>query len=91
MNPKEKAIFDRIEHLEDVIIKAREYLETGKHADWNGFRPLFVAKVRGGKVLPPHKDWVKKVFHPSQEKALMKNQRVLEKLAQKKKDRRATP
>jgi hypothetical protein len=82
MNSKEKAILERIEHLEDAMTKAREYLERGKHADWHGFRPLFADKVRNGKVLPPHKDWVKNVFLPSQEKALIRNQRLLEKLTQ---------
>lgn len=44
MNAKRKAILDRIESLEDAIARAREYLECGKHADWRGFRPLFVRK-----------------------------------------------
>ena len=64
MNSKEKAILERIEHLEDAIAKGREFLESGKHADWHGFRPWFVHKVRDGKVLPPHKDWIKNVFLP---------------------------
>ena len=82
MNSKEKAVLDRITHLEDAIAKARAYLETGEHADWHGFRPFFKDKVRGGKVLPPHKDWVKNVFLPSVEMALRKNERILERLAQ---------
>ncbi len=82
MNSKETAILDRIKHLEDAIAKAREFLESDTHAHWHGFRPLFTDKVRDGKVLPPHKDWVKNVFLPSQEKALRKNQRILEKLSQ---------
>jgi hypothetical protein len=90
MNLKEKAVLDRIEHIEDAIAKAHEYLEVGDNADWHGFRPLFVDKGRDGDVLPPHKDWVKNVFLPSQEKALMENQRVLETLNQKRKDRRTS-
>src|SRR5947209_3675346 len=44
MNAKRKAVLDRIESLEKAISKAREYLETGKHAHWSGFRPLFDRK-----------------------------------------------
>jgi len=47
MNSKEKAILDRIKHLEDAIAKGREFLETGKHADWHGFRPMFVTEGVG--------------------------------------------
>ncbi len=82
MNAKVKSILDRIKHIEDAISKAREYLETGAHAHWHGFRPLFVDKVKDGEVLPPHKDWVKNVFLPSREKALRENQRLLERLSQ---------
>ncbi len=78
MNSKQKAILDRIKHLEDAIVKGREYLENGKHAHWHGFRPLFVDKFRDGKMLPPHKDWVKNVFLPRHERALGKAQKTLE-------------
>jgi hypothetical protein len=81
MNPKKKAVLDRIKHLEDAITKAQEYLESGAHAHWHGFRPLFADKVRDGKELPPHNDWVKNVFLPRQERALRKAERVLEKLS----------
>jgi len=91
MNSKEKAILDRIKHLEDAISKAREYLETGAHADWSGFRPWFVEKVRDGKVLPPHKDWVKNVFLPRCEKALARAEKTLERLALAEKDRERNP
>ncbi len=80
MNSKRKAVLDRIKRLEEAITKAQEYLESGKHADWHGFRPLFNVKVRGGKILPPHKDWVKNVFLPRRERALKHSQKVLEKL-----------
>lgn len=80
INPKQKAILDRIKNLEEAIGKGREYLESGAHADWIGFRPLFVPKVRDGKPLPPHKDWVKNVFLPDSEKALREAERALERL-----------
>lgn len=80
MNSKKKAILDRIKHLEDAITKGREYLESRKHAHWHGFRPLFVDKVRDGKILPPHKDWIRNVFLPRSERALKKAQETLDKL-----------
>jgi len=81
MNAKKKAILDRIEHLEDAITKGGEYLESGDHAHWHGFRPLFDAKVQDGKTLPPHRDWVKNVFLPRHEKAIEKERRKLEGLS----------
>lgn len=80
MNLKTKAVLDRIKHLEEAIAKGRDYLESGKHAQWHGFRALFAVKVRNGKTLPPHKDWVKNVFPPRQEKALREAQRTLDEL-----------
>ena len=80
MNPKKKAVLDRIKYLEEAITQGREYLESGKHAHWHGFRPLFNSKVRDGKDLPPHKDWVKNVFLPRCERALRYAEGVLEKL-----------
>jgi hypothetical protein len=80
MNSKKKAILDRIKHLEDAIAKGREYLVSGKHAHWHGFRPLFVDKVRDGEILPPHKDWVKNVFLPRREMDLREAQEKLERL-----------
>ena len=80
MNSKTKAILDRIKHLEEAIAKGREYLKSEKHAHWHGFRPLFVVKVKDGETSPPHRDWVKNVFLPRQEKALKKAQETLEKL-----------
>ena len=80
MNPKSKAVLGRIKRIEDEITKGSEYLEGGKHAHWNGFRAWFVQKVRDGKVMPPHKDWVKNVFLPQRERALRKAQMALEKL-----------
>lgn len=80
MNPKKKAVLERIKRLEEAIAKGYEYLESGKHADWAKFRPLFAEKVRDGKVLPPHKDWVRNVFLPHQERALRQAERALERL-----------
>jgi hypothetical protein len=80
MNAKRKAVLDRIERLEGAIDKAKEYLKSGKHADWNGFRPWFVGKKKDGKELPPHKDWVKNVFLPRMEKALNRAEKILERL-----------
>lgn len=78
MNAKRKAVLDRIESLEQAIAKAREYLESGKYADWSGFRPWFVRKFRDGEELPPHKDWVKNVFLPRNEKALRRAEKLVE-------------
>jgi hypothetical protein len=80
MNPKKRAVLDRIKHLEEAIAKGREYLENGKHAHWHGFSPLFATKVVNGERLPPHKDWVKNVFLPRRQKALRQAQKILVKL-----------
>jgi hypothetical protein len=80
VNSKKKAVLDRISRLEEAIVKGREYLESGMHAHWRGFRPLFVPKMRDGKELPPHKDWVRNVFLPRHEKALKHAKRVLARL-----------
>ena len=75
-----KAILDRIKNLEEGIIKGHEYLESGAHADWHGFRAVFAPKTRDAKVLPPHEDWVRNVFLPNHERALGEAERVLERL-----------
>ncbi len=82
MDTKMKAIRDRIKRLEEAIAIGREYLETGNHAHWHGFRPLFAHKVNpsDGKALPPHRDWVKNVFLPRKERALRRAQRLLDEL-----------
>lgn len=82
MDPKIKAIHDAIKRLEEAIAIGREYLETGNHAHWQGFRPLFTQKVNpsDGKVFPPHKDWVKNVFLPRKERALRRAERLLDAL-----------
>ena len=77
---KKRAILDRIKHLEDAITKGREYLESGTHAHWQGFRPLFEAKKKNGKTGPPHVDWVKNYFLPRCEMMLRHSEKVLARL-----------
>jgi hypothetical protein len=77
-NAKRKAVLERIQSIEQAIGKAKEYLESGKHAHWSGFRPLFVPKFKDGKELPPHKDWVKNVFLPRKDKALKRAEKLVE-------------
>jgi hypothetical protein len=77
-NAKKKAIREHIESIEQAIAKANEYLESGKHAHWSKFRPLFDSKFKEGKELPPHKDWVKNVFLPRKQKAVRHAEKVLE-------------
>jgi uncharacterized protein YqcC (DUF446 family) len=81
MNTKRKAVVDRIESIEQSIRRANEYLESGEHAHWSGFRPLFAQKLKDGKELPPHKDWVKNVFLPRMEKALRRAEKTIERLS----------
>src|SRR4051812_34598859 len=87
MNAKRKAVAERIESLERAIRIAQEYLESSKHADWHGFWPLFDRKLRNGKELPPHKDWVKNFFLPASKKALSRSETVLERLNKEKRVR----
>ncbi|GEM_PF-6012285 len=82
MSAKREAILDRIESLAQSIRIAKEYLESGKHADWAGFRPLFVRKLKDGKELPPHKDWMKNVFLPHMEKRLSRAEKLLQRLSE---------
>jgi hypothetical protein len=70
-------VLARIESLEAAIRKAREYLESGEHADWSAFRPLFNPKLKDGKELPPHKDWVKNVYLRKMERALSQTEKYL--------------
>jgi len=79
-NVKKKAVLERIESFEEAIAKAKEYLESGKHAHWAGFRPLFATKLKNGKELPPHKDWVKNVFLPQNQRALRRAEKLFERL-----------
>jgi hypothetical protein len=81
MNPKKKAVVDRIKRLEEAIERATSYLEKGEHANWRGFRPLFTPRVRDGKELPPHRDWVKNWFLPNKQRALRRAEKILESLA----------
>ena len=83
MDLKKKAIMVRIKNLEEEIAKGCEYLESGKHAEWTRFRPWFTRKVRDGKVLPPHREWVKNVFIPRAQRALRKAEKLLEGIKEK--------
>lgn len=80
MDPKRKAILARIKRLEEAISKAHEYLETGAHAEWSGFRPAFQAKVKDGTRVPPHRDWVRNVFLPGCERSLSRAEKLVERL-----------
>jgi hypothetical protein len=80
-----QAVRHRIKRMEEDIAKGHEYLDSGKHAQWSGFRPWFDTKLRDGKVLPPHRDWVKNVFLPRCERALRRAEKVLEQLEMKRK------
>ena len=75
---KKEEILKRIKIFEDALIKAHEYLETGAHANWRGFRPFFRLKTVNGKVAPPHRDWVKNVYIPSRQRALNKAEKLLD-------------
>ena len=77
---KQKVFLAHIKYNEEAIAKAREYLQTGAHADWRGFRPLFTAKKKDGKELPPHPDWVKNWFLPRHERALRIAEKRLERI-----------
>ena len=77
---KRKSVLERIGRLEQDILRAKEYLETGEHASWHRFRPLFIDKLKDGKELPPHKDWVRSVFLRRLERRLRYNQKLLERL-----------
>jgi hypothetical protein len=87
MHSEKKAIIERIKGIEDAISKGREYLESGAHADWRGFRPLFGAKTRDGMAMPPHRDWVRNVFLPRKERSLRYAEEVLRTLERKKHER----
>ena len=78
MNLKKEAILERIQRHEEALTRAYEYLETGAHSDWHGFRALFAQKVKDGKLAPPHKDWIVNVFIPNCEKAIHKAERKLD-------------
>jgi hypothetical protein len=88
MDANTKAVVDRIQRIEEAITKGREYLESGAHATWRGFRPLFKGKIVDGEAVPPHRDWVKNVFLPRNERALKYAEKVLRTL-QAKRDKRA--
>ena len=69
--------------MRGALARGRAYLESGAHANWEGFRALFAPKIKDGKQLPPHKDWVRNVFLPRMEKALNRSEAALERLDHK--------
>jgi hypothetical protein len=77
---KKKAVVERVRQCEDGIRRAKEYLDSGEHSSWVGFRPLFVRKLKAGKELPPHRDWVRNVYLPRMERELARAEKVLEQL-----------
>ncbi len=76
-----KAVLERIKRIKEAIEKGTEYLENGKHSDWRRFRPLFNSKMRNGKELPPHRDWVKNFLLPRWKKALCRAEKLLDRLS----------
>lgn len=78
VNEKRLAVLKRIKSLEDSLSKAREYLDTGAHAKWHGFRPISKRKTVDGAEQPPHKDWIKNVYIPDREKELSRAEKILE-------------
>ena len=87
MNAKKKAALDHIASLEEAVRRANEFLESGRHADWHKFRPLFDHKAKDGKELPPHKDWVRNVFLRRAVKALAQAEKAFERLSEPKRVR----
>jgi hypothetical protein len=79
---KRRWILSRIEALDAAVVRSREYLASGAHADWCWFQPLFTLKRRNGKQLPPHRDWVENHFLPQMEKGLHQAHKTLERLDQ---------
>jgi hypothetical protein len=77
---KTKKVLERIESIQAALVRAREYLACGKHADWNRFRPLFAPKMRDGQPARPHEDWVRSVFIPRHERELRSAEKALERL-----------
>jgi hypothetical protein len=67
----------RVRRLEASIRMAKEYLESGKHADSVAFRAIFKPKLKDGKELPPHKDWVKNFYLKQMERRLVQAEKVL--------------
>ncbi|MEO0481506.1 MAG: hypothetical protein AAF196_18705 [Planctomycetota bacterium] len=78
---KEGGVLARIGSIEADLAKAREYLASGRHADWHGFRALFEQKHREDRELPPYKDSARNVFVRRLESDLSKAERALERLA----------
>ena len=77
---KRKSIEARIGSIEAAIKFANDYLETGEHADCQGFRALFVGKFKDGVPCPAHNDWVRNVFLRDCRRKLADARRALKRL-----------
>ena len=80
MDAKKKTVIERIQSHKEALAKAQEYLETGAHSNWHGFRATFTPKLQNGQVIPPHKSWVANVFIPKYKKAIRDDERKLDRL-----------
>ncbi len=80
---KLKSFEATISRVDTAIKLANDYLETGEHADWHGFRPLFVGKFKDGKPCPPHTDRVINFFLRDCRRPLRDASRALERLEER--------
>jgi hypothetical protein len=81
---KRRAILDRMKRLTEALEKAHEYLASGAHGHWTGFRPLF----GGSRNRLPHRDWIANVFIPGRLRALRRCEIALETVRGRAKERR---
>jgi hypothetical protein len=81
---KRRAILDRMKKLSEALTKANEYLASGAHGHWTGFRPL----IGGSCGRLPHRVWIANVFIPRRVRALRRCEIALEKVKGRAKDRR---
>jgi hypothetical protein len=86
LEAKRDHLLERIRSLEEAIVKADEYLLDGRHAAWHGFQPHLTPKLRDGRPLPPHPDWVRTVFLRNAHRNLSLAERQLERLEAKRRD-----
>ena len=81
---KRPDIVESIEKHATAVEMAQQYLATGDHAHWHGFRPLF----GGARDRAPHPDWVAHVFLRRRSGSLAFYEKLLERLERKTKERR---
>jgi hypothetical protein len=79
-DPRKNAVLERIKRFEEAVSRAKAYLESGAYEHWEKFKPFLAKKIRDGKELPPHKDWVKNVFLPNYERSLRRAERLLDRI-----------